>query len=322
MKHFLMLAAALAPATPAAARSVKPAARPAEVKLVDLTDDFDHLWTETSALPDSSRAVEFKRRFATVLPGFYDERRFGSAATDYDTRLLKKLKAYPDSRDGIRRVSTEFQARFRPALASFSRYFGPMAGYPPIYLVNSLGEFDGGTRALPEGTRLLFGADVIDKLYRREPIEPFFHHELFHLYHHAHAFPECEQGWCAIWTEGLAVYVGATLNPKAGDQALLLNFPRPIRPAVDGNLPVAVCTVRARLESTSFDDYRALFTGDGNPPDPALPKRYGYYVGYLVAKDLGRTRTLKQLAALKPEEVRPLIEASLARMATCNQPKQ
>jgi hypothetical protein len=30
-------------------------------------------------------------------------------------------------------------------------------GYPPVYLVHSFGEFDGGTRSLPQGTRLMFG---------------------------------------------------------------------------------------------------------------------------------------------------------------------
>jgi hypothetical protein len=43
----------------------------------------------------------------------------------------------------------------------------------------------------------------------------------------------------------------------------------------------------------------------------------GYYLGYLVAADLGKTRTLKELAALKPAEVKPLIDQSLERMASC-----
>jgi hypothetical protein len=47
------------------------------------------------------------------------------------------------------------------------------------------------------------------------------------------------------------------------------------------------------------------------------PARFGYYVGYLVAKDLGRTRSLRQLAALRNEEVKTLVMASLDRMATC-----
>ena len=48
-----------------------------------------------------------------------------------------------------------------------------------------------------------------------------------------------------------------------------------------------------------------------------FPARMGYYLGYLGAADLGKTRSLKQLAALKPAEVKPLIDASLDRMADC-----
>ena len=57
--------------------------------------------------------------------------------------------------------------------------------------------------------------------------------------------------------------------------------------------------------------------GGGEPLSPNLPRRFGYYVGLLVVSDIGRTRTLEQLAALQPAEVKPLIEASLDAMANC-----
>jgi hypothetical protein len=40
-------------------------------------------------------------------------------------------------------------------------------------------------------------------------------------------------------------------------------------------------------------------------------KRSGYYIGYLVAKDLGKTRTLLELATLTPTEIRPRVEQLL-----------
>ena len=43
----------------------------------------------------------------------------------------------------------------------------------------------------------------------------------------------------------------------------------------------------------------------------------GYYIGYLIAADLGRTHSLHQLAEMKPAEVRPLIDQSMAQMARC-----
>jgi hypothetical protein len=213
-------------------------------------------------------------------------------------------------------VSREFSNLIGPAQRSFETAFGPMRGYPPIYLVNSLGEFDGGTRDLPEGNRLMFGADVIDKLYKDKPIKPFFHHELFHLYHHR-TFKECEQMWCNLWSEGLAVYVASKLNSRADDAALLLSFPVPLRPAVEDHRSEAICAVRSRLNSTDPKDYGPLFAGGGKGVSPDLPPRFAYYVGYLVAQDLGHTRSLKQLAAMDNDQVKPLVESSLKRMADC-----
>ena len=288
----------------------------AGLQFIDYTDEFDRVWTATASLPDAERARQFKAEFAKVLPGFYDHRRMrGATEAQYDERLLKGLKAYPDQRAGIMRVAREFTVTIAPARASFESAFGPMTGYAPVLLVNSLGEFDGGTRTLEGKGYLMFGADMIDRLYKTTPIQPFFHHELFHLYH-SRSFEECEAIWCGLWTEGLAVQVAATLNPGSTDASLLLTFPVPLRDAVEKDRRGAVCSVVAKLDSTNPADYPPLFQGRPNQGG-AFPPRYGYYVGYLVAQDLGRTRSLKQLAALKANEVRPLVEASLRQMADC-----
>lgn len=286
------------------------------LQLVDYTDEFAQVWDATAALPDAQRTARFKADFAKILPGFYDHKRIrGATEAQYDERLLKRLKAYPEQRAGIARVSNEFAQLMAPAQASFEREFGPMIGYPPVLLVNSLEEFDGGTRTLEGKSYLMFGADMIDRLYKTTPIQPFFHHELFHLYH-GRTFEDCEPIWCNLWSEGLAVHVAKTLNPDANDASLLLTFPVPLRAAVEKDRRGAICSVVAKLDSTKDEDYPPLFQGRPNP-GAAFPPRYGYYVGFLVAQDLGRTRSLKQLAALKAAEVRPLIEASLRGMADC-----
>ena len=287
-----------------------------DMPLVDLTDDFARVWDETAQLPDAERASAFKAAFGKILPGFYDEKRFGISRAQYDARLLQKLKEYPGKRAGIAGVASSLESLFTPARRNFEAQFGPMTGYPPIYLVNSLGEFDGGTRDLPEGVRLLFGADVIDQIYKTTPIQPFFHHELFHIVHNR-TFPDCPQLWCNLWSEGLAVYVAARLNPGADDAALLLTVPVPLRAAVEEHKQEAVCAVRSRLDSTERRDYAPLFNGGVRPINPNLPPRFAYYVGYRVAEDIGRRRSLKELAALSQAEVKPLIEQSLATMADC-----
>ncbi|MEO5774099.1 MAG: hypothetical protein ABIQ32_08285 [Sphingomicrobium sp.] len=298
----------------AACAAVQP--RHSTLQLVDLTDDFARIYDRDAALLDQERVARFKADFAKILPGFYDEKRVEAPADKYDARLLRGFKAFPEQREGIARVSREFAGLLGPAQRSFEAQFGPMTGYPPVYLVNSLDEFDGGTRDLPEGTRLMFGADMIDRIHKDVPIQPFFHHELFHLLH-TRTFEDCGQLWCSLWAEGLAVYVSHKLNPMADDKALLLTFPRPLGPAVEAHKSAAVCAVLGRLDSTDSADYKPLFTGGGEGLSPDLPPRFAYYVGLLVAEDLGRTRSLKQLTAMPHAEVRPLLERSLRSMATC-----
>ena len=185
-----------------------------------------------------------------MLPGFYDEKRVADfiAPGHYDEMILKGLKTYPERRDGIRRVSRQFATLVAPARHEFETYFGKMRNYPPIYLVVSFGEFDGGTRDLADGTHLMFGADVIDQIYKADtPIKPLVEHELFHLMHRR-TFPDCDPVWCNLWEEGLATYVASTFNPGASDAALGLTIPQPIRPAVEARRNEAICAVRARLQ--------------------------------------------------------------------------
>jgi hypothetical protein len=70
-----------------------------------------------------------------------------------------------------------------------------------------------------------------------------------------------------------------------------------------------------RLDTKDDTAMRALFS-DGRLA-PGLPPRFGYYVGYLAAAEMGRTASLKSLAAMPPAEVRPALEAALRNLATC-----
>ena len=70
---------------------------------------------------------------------------------------------------------------------------------------------DGGTRSVKGQRYLVFGADVMARVTTPGRERPFFHHELFHVYNEKF-FSECDPLWCALWMEGLAVYVSERLN--------------------------------------------------------------------------------------------------------------
>jgi len=295
--------------TQAAAAPGKPGLR-----FVDVTGEFDKTAAETAKLTnDAAKVVAFEKRMANVADGFYARSR---SPQKYEQRVLGNLKSYPERRDKILAVSREFQKLFGPARTSFQKAVGPVSSPQPVYLLHSLGEMDGGTRdnLKSKKSTLVFGADVIARIHYGKDMTPFFHHELFHVYHEP-MMGKCEPTWCSLWEEGLATYVAQKLNPDAGDSALLLDMPAPIRPAVDANRTAAFCAVKPLLNSEKEQDYAPLFYGDQHLP--GFPARMGYYIGYLVVADIGKTRTLKQLAALKPAEVKPLIDASFDRLESC-----
>ena len=77
-----------------------------------------------------------------------------------------------------------------------------------------------------------------------------------------------------------------------------------------------MCELLKAAASTAPEHYGAFFTGSGSPPE-GLPVRAGYYAGYLVAADLGRTRSLVELASLSASDAAPLVLESLKRLGDC-----
>lgn len=288
-----------------------PASAAGGLRVVDLTDEFDRFVMATADMPDAQRIVAFEKQIGPIANGFYSRER---TPEGYDFRVLTQLKTYPQRRTANLAVSRQFNGQFAPARAKFEAVFGPVPSQQPAFLLDSMGELDGGTRELNGKSTLLFGADVIAKFHAGNDMTAFFHHELFHIYHDSR-IASCSAIWCTLWAEGLATYVASRLDPGADDDALSLNDPEPIRPAVEANRAGATCAVVRRLESASVDDFADLFLSDSNLP--GYPARMGYYIGYLVAADAGRTHSLHELAGMSLEEARPLIDAALARMATC-----
>ena len=307
-----LLKAGLALALTLAAGGAAAAPPSDSLRLVDLTAQFDKVAAETAGMDDQARVAAFEKAMTPLAQGFYARSR---KPDRYDSRVLKNLQAYPAKRDKILAVSKQFSTLLAPARASFEREFGPVHSEQPVYLLHSLGEMDGGTRDLEGKDTLIFGADGIVNYHDGQDLTPFFHHELFHVAHEK-PFGECKPVWCSLWEEGLATYVAASLNPQAGDAALMLDLPKPIRPAVDANRKGAICAVKPLLGSTDDADYEKLFFG--NASLPGWPARMGYYVGYLAIADLGKTHSLKQLADMKPPEAKAALEGAMERLAACN----
>lgn len=298
------------------AQAAAPPSEAPSLVFADLTDDFATLYDTHAGAPEAQRLSAINEGMAAHLPGFYDPARLGEQASMYERLAAEFLAAYPAQRQAIADVAGRFARMFDPAVADFEQRIGPLPTTVPVYLVVSMGEFDGATRNLDGQTRLLFGADMIARLHGGEA-RAFVQHELFHIYHGTR-FTGCAEVWCALWNEGLAVYAAQQLNPGASDAELLLTMPEPIRPALDANRDAAVCTTLARLDSTDARDHNGLFSSGRLAP--GLPPRYGYLVGLLVAQELGRDATLAQMAEWDGPVLRARIGKTLENMASCPGP--
>lgn len=279
---------------------------------VSLLPEFDAFALRHANDEPADRVAAFERELAPVLPDFYAPRE--RTKEGYARQVAEELAAYPVRRTKILAVGEAFNARLANADSRFRQFFPDFALTVPVYLLHSLGEMDGGTRTINGQTALIFGADIIALIHDEGTIGPLFDHELFHTYHLRY-FPECGQVWCNLWTEGLAVYVTARLNPGITDRALLLDSPVPLRAAVDAQFQLALQTVREALDDREGITAERMFQGgDDRGERQPLPRRFGYYVGYRVFERLAGERSLEALAKMPPEEVRPLIEQALKEM--------
>jgi len=285
---------------------------------INIAPDFTTFWDATKDLPMAQRVAAFHRDLEPKFPEFYSAARFAKpgGTDDQDERIAAAISKFPEIRAKYTAKVAAFNKALTDNMASFLRAFPDYVPKVPVALVHSLGEMDGGGRTLTakDGTKhdwLIFGADVMAQLHDFADESAFFHHELFHTYHHA--ADGCEKVICALWQEGLAVYVASALHPTAGFPELLLNIPPDLVSGTEARRREAFAQLEGVLNSTNDKVLGGLFMfeDDGS----GLPRRRGYYLGLVVARELGKKRTLTELAHMPMSEAEPLIRTEVAHQA-------
>jgi len=298
---------------------------------------FAEFAAATSDLAPPARARAFVDRFAASHADFYIPQLFGppEKLLQLAERLFdpKKTPQSPGARPvtledvlAMGRTITADYGRFE---ATFREAFPDYTCDTPLSFGVSLYLFDGSQSSTdPSGNgRMRFGVDKIAQLHPPRELPAFFHHELFHIYHLQQTRTALlraaqENGWKAaptwwtLWLEGLATYVSSRLNPQLTAPEIFWT-PRDLEQRMQAKLPEA-----ARMLLTDLDDmdakdaYSRWFTGSSNPP--GLPERSGYYLGYLMAKQLDRgdLAALARMAPLQVEREARAFLASLARTET------
>lgn len=310
----LILAAAVLPPALAAAPAEKP-------HLHNSAMVFTQFWDANKDKPAAEQVAAFKAQVAPVFPGFYSAARFkGQTAAQYDERIENAITEFPAIRADYVKKAQQFNAELPKYTVRFKAEFPDMQPPEDIYVLHSLGEMDGGFRTIDGKASMIFGVDAMAKFHRGDNESAFFDHELFHLYHQQ-AAPDCGDAgiWYNLWNEGLAVYVSKVMNPGASEKEMLLDVPEGMPAQTRAMLPQALAQLESVLDKTDAATFADLFSRRGE--SGTLPKRRGYYLGYLVAKEAGKTRDLRELAKLDCGQVKAIVFSAVQKLRVAN-PRQ
>ena len=113
--------------------------------------------------------------------------------------------------------------------------------------------------------------------------------------------------WIALWGEGLATYAAEKLNPNAPIEDLMLS--KSMMTQINSNTDFYWKDILAKLESRDENDYGKYFLMSST--DKKVVNRAGYYLGYLLAKEAGKTKTIPEMVKMKPSEALALIRQTI-----------
>jgi hypothetical protein len=302
------------PAVPAYAGEIS-AASPCRV--VNLMPQFWKFWDAAKDQPLSAQLSLFDEMVVRKNPEIYVENvlRPGRDESDLKTQIADFLRGAPAHIVAMRKLSDNLETNLPLNLSGFEKVFPDFACRNPIYFLVSLGAFDGGVRTVRGQPALLFGVDVIARIHLPDELGALIDHELFHMYHRQITGVAGARGdplYLALWEEGLATYVSGALNPSVSESAIL-GRPEDLAERTKPLLPLIARELLENMDSTSPDLYQAFFLLGG--PRKDLPPRSGYYVGFLVSREIGQSHNLQQLAQMNGESLHSTIRKILQKMA-------
>ncbi len=285
------------------------------------TDHFVDFWDSSQELTIEARRELFKKQITPLFPEFYDASRFAAAeygvqSEEFRTAFVnrqieREIVEFPEIREGYIEKTRAFSNDLAENINRFVAQFPDFSTDNEIVFLHSLGEMDGGKRVFDGKTYLIFGADGMTRFHNFENESAFFQHELFHL-HHQQYFSDCEKIWCGIWTEGLATYVAEQLSPQATAAELLLDFPPGMMRSVELRLPESLLHLRDVMELNDPSIYAALL--QTSEDETGLQPRRGYYLGYLLAKQLAENYSIDELSKIAPNEAEAIFRTTLNDM--------
>ena len=314
-------AIALAAVVAASAALASPAfASPAPARpmcaVSDSFESFLDLAQRTAGEPDDQQLSAFRQGYLAGHRDLYAPEVMPAPSDKLALRTMAAVRAHPEWRAldaALRQAIQDVTERFGQTFPDFRCNF-------PIYVTETFGTMDGAGRDVAGHPALVLGVDMIAEFETSAQLPVFLSHELFHRYNFQAAgfsddLAERDVIWRSLWAEGLATYVSAKLNPSHPLSDALI-FPRDLDSRAQPFIPQMAAELLAAADRVDPANFAKFFeSGSTDAQHLGWPPRSGYYVGYLVAQDLGRRRTLAQLAHMRGPMLRAQIGRSLERLA-------
>jgi len=259
---------------------------------------------------------QLKSTFFPKFPEFYQYKidKWVKAGKNPDEELIKQLQEYQQIKTEFAQKTRDISANLEDTIKSFTEAFPDLDKNFDVYIIHSFGEMDGGMRTIGGKSVFILGIDGMVKYHKGFTSEvPFFHHELFHVYH-AQFLPDNHGIWLSLWSEGLATYISKKLNPNASLKEMLLGLPEGMTEDIKKTWDYHWKDLSSKLTSAKDEDYESYFLFSSK--HKKIIKRAGYYLGYLIAEEIGKTKTVTEMAKMSSNEVLPLIKKAIHTIQT------
>jgi uncharacterized protein YjaZ len=286
--------------------------------VIDATAALAQVAAATAGKPEGEQLAAYHREVIDRWPGLYREDVLGlTPGPSMDRQILRSLEAARS--DGERAV---LKAQLRTQIAATAGQFRVFADFKcdfPIYLADTLGQLDGAGRVVGGRRALVLGVGGLAEEQKQISLPVLLAHEFFHRYHFEAAgfsddLEDRQEIWRNLWAEGLATYVSKVLTPNA-TLADALMLPRDLEQQAKPLTARMATELLAALDGMDEATFRTYFTSNPNTERHGIPRRAGYYVGYVVAQRLAARHTLAALAHLKGEALHREIEETLHELA-------
>lgn len=284
----------------------------------NLAPAFVELGNSIEGKPIDEQLKQLKSNFFPKFPEFYQYKidKWKKAGKNPDEELIKQLEEYPQIKTEFAQKTQDISASLEDTIKSFTQTFPDLDKNFDVYVTHSFGEMDGGIRTIGGKNIFILGIDGMVKYHKGFTSEvPFFHHELFHVYH-GQFLPDTQSIYLSLWSEGLATYISKKLNPNASLREMLLGLPEGMTEDIRKEWDYHWKNLTSKLTSTKDDDYETYFLFSSK--HKKIIKRAGYYLGYLIAEEIGKTKSISEMAKMSPNEVLPLMKKAIQTIQTAS----